>query len=193
MDVVAICTLNSRLSTLLSEWTHRESHPPRGARQRGRLAKPASSCWTTSPGKVESRELPCAMSPSCLTLSALDSPLLRIAGAGVEPASRRSECRILPLDDPAGGFRAKGLESRGRQKVRLPHCFPLSTLDPRLSTHLRGQESNLRTRRSKRRISTSRNYPATAEAVGLEPTIPIQRDTCFRDRPLIRPDDFHKS
>ena len=29
-----------------------------------------------------------------------------------------------------------------------------------------------------------------AEAVGLEPTIPIHRDTCFRDRLLIRPDDF---
>jgi hypothetical protein len=26
--------------------------------------------------------------------------------------------------------------------------------------------------------------------VGLEPTIPIHRDACFRDRPLIRPDDF---
>jgi len=29
-----------------------------------------------------------------------------------------------------------------------------------------------------------------AEAVGLEPAIPIHRDTCFRDRLLIQPDDF---
>ena len=115
---------------------------------------------------------------------------------------------------------------------------------------MRGQESNLRTRGSKPRISTSRNYPAVgegrvgleptrrcltntcsaaelptqsrvpcgnrtrlsslegwylcrsakgtfsflkAEAVGLEPTIPILRDTCFRGRPLIQPDDFPSS
>ena len=32
-----------------------------------------------------------------------------------------------------------------------------------------------------------------AEAVGLEPTIPILRDTCFRGRLLIQPDDFHSS
>ena len=32
-----------------------------------------------------------------------------------------------------------------------------------------------------------------AEAVGLEPTIPILRDTCFRGRALIQPDDFHSS
>ena len=56
---------------------------------------------------------------------------------------------------------------------------------------MRGQESNLRTRGSKPRISTSRNYPAIGEGrVGLEPTIPIHRDTCFRGRFLIRPDDF---
>ena len=29
-----------------------------------------------------------------------------------------------------------------------------------------------------------------AEAVGLEPTIPIHRDACFQDRFLNRPDDF---
>jgi hypothetical protein len=32
-----------------------------------------------------------------------------------------------------------------------------------------------------------------AEAVGLEPTIPKNRDTCFRGRPLIQPDDFPSS
>jgi len=28
--------------------------------------------------------------------------------------------------------------------------------------------------------------------VGLEPTIRAKANTCFRDRPLIRPDDFRK-
>ena len=32
--------------------------------------------------------------------------------------------------------------------------------------------------------------PFGAEAVGLEPTIPMYQDTCFQDRLLIRPDDF---
>ena len=32
--------------------------------------------------------------------------------------------------------------------------------------------------------------PIEAEAVGLEPTIPIDRDGCFQDNFLIRPDDF---
>jgi hypothetical protein len=32
--------------------------------------------------------------------------------------------------------------------------------------------------------------PSKAEAVRLELTIPMRRDTCFRDRLLIRPDHF---
>ena len=32
-----------------------------------------------------------------------------------------------------------------------------------------------------------------AEAVGLEPTIPIHRDACFQDRFLNQPDDFRES
>jgi len=44
---------------------------------------------------------------------------------------------------------------------------------------LRGQESNLRTRGSKPRISTSRNYPAVKEGrVGLEPTRWCLTNTC---------------
>lgn len=65
--------------------------------------------------------------------------ICKVAGAGIEPTSRRSERRILPLNDPAMGNKF---------------------------TELRGQESNLRTRRSKRRISTSRNYPALMKGTG---------------------------
>lgn len=63
------------------------------------------------------------------------------AGAGVEPASRRSERRVLPIDDPA----VCGLET------------PLTLTG---SGRLRGQESNLRTHGSKPWISANRNYPA---------------------------------
>ena len=35
-------------------------------------------------------------------------------------------------------------------------------------------------------------FSIQAEAVGLEPTIRAKANTCFRDRPLIRPDDFRK-
>ena len=81
---------------------------------------------------------------------------------------------------------------------------------------MRGQESNLRTRGSKPRISTSRNYPAIKEGrVGLEPTRGCLTNTCsaaelptqkYEDecgptasslslggKPCFQPDDFHSS
>ena len=77
----------------------------------------------------------------------MTSNCFQVAGAGIEPTSRRSERRILPLNDPA---RFVSRETHRSSNVR----------------QLRGQESNLRTRGSKPRISTSRNYPASLRGTG---------------------------
>ena len=60
------------------------------------------------------------------------------AGAGVEPASRRSERRILPLDDPAGSSRVKSRVTNIRFARPVPFCSQLSTLNPSLSTQIAG-------------------------------------------------------
>lgn len=52
---------------------------------------------------------------------------------------------------------------------------------------LRGQESNLRTRDSKSRISTSRNYPAWGECpAGIEPACPAWKAGTSAARPRAR-------
>ena len=65
--------------------------------------------------------------------------------------------RLLIRPDDFQKSRDEGQESRAREET---HVFMLLSLDSSLSSHLRGQDSNLRTRDSKSRISTGRNYPA---------------------------------
>src|SRR4051812_35452773 len=52
----------------------------------------------------------------------------QVAGAGIEPTSGRSECPVLPLDDPAiiGKVRGAGLEpaSPGSKPGSLPLADP---------------------------------------------------------------------
>ena len=54
-------------------------------------------------------------------------------------------------------------------------------------------DSNQRSSPCKGAAFAARPRDQNAEAVGLEPTISIHRDTCFRDRLLIQPDDFQSS
>lgn len=99
-----------------------------------------------------------------------------IAGAGIEPAPPGSEPSVTASSNyPADVLREESPESRVRFAQILNPCpWPLAS-----DSNLRGQESNLRTRRSKRRISTSRNYPASKEGrVGLEPTHWCLTGTC---------------
>lgn len=68
------------------------------------------------------------------------------------------------------------LESNQRLRVQSPASLPAATIPQWISVEghnspgkvreLRGQESNLRTRGSKPRISTSRNYPASWRGTG---------------------------
>lgn len=153
-----------------TDWTHRELHPNL------RFAGPASSSWT--------------MSPSCRNAKPNSSTT----------PSHAPTCGSWNRTN-ASGFRAR---HRDQQRPSR-NLFSIFNVLNSFLRKLRGQESNLHTRGSKPRISTSRNYPALsarnakllsksihlnqAEAVGLEPTSG-KTTTCFRDRLLIRPDDF---
>lgn len=130
-----------------------------------RFAGPMSSCWTMSPTMVDGRGLMVREDISC------HQPLT---------ISHRPNCGSWNRTN-ASGFRAqhryqqrqsrKEVESQGsrvqsqRRGSRLRLIW-LLTLGSPLLTHLRGQESNLRTRGSKPRISTSRNYPASCRGTG---------------------------
>ena len=78
-----------------------------------------SSCWTMSPNcssalsgsrgtRTHKRVVPAACFQDRFLIQSDDFRDFQIAGAGIEPTSRRSERRILPLDDPAscGAFRS---------------------------------------------------------------------------------------
>lgn len=70
-------------------------------------------------------------------------------------------------------MRVEGQEPRAREETPF---FLLSSLNSPLSSILRGQDSNLRTRDSKSRISTDRNYPASKSALReLNPPVQLGR------------------
>lgn len=74
------------------------------------------------------------------------------------------------------GFRA---QRHYQQQLSRSSCVSRDTKVVLQVRKLWGQESNLRTRGSKPRISTSRNYPAVGEGrVGLEPTRWCLTNTC---------------
>lgn len=63
--------------------------------------------------------------------------VIQIAGAGIEPTSGRSECPVLPLDDPASieKVRGAGLEPASPATTAAPRCPKPSSLplaDPRI-------------------------------------------------------------
>ena len=148
----ALCSLKSPLS----QWTHRESHPDL------RHARPASSCWTMSPmAECRMTKFKCRMirrGRGVVSTFELRHSSFPVAGAGVEPASRRSECRIRPLDDPAGWSRAKGLESRDGQEVHLSCVF-------------------------RSRPSTLLSRPTPECPAGVEPASPAWKAGAFAARP----------
>ena len=119
---------------------------------RARFAGPMSCCWTMSPalwfafsGSRGTRTHKRVLLAACVQAvfdyrgPSLPPPYrsaagpcfqsddfrTQIAGAGIGPTSRRSERRILPLDDPAERSRVKGLESRAREEVRHPFFLAL--------------------------------------------------------------------
>ena len=71
--------------------------------------------------------------------------------------------KSLPLDHGTISFVEGGSrETRTHKRDALATCFRDRLLNQSDDfQELRGQESNLRTRRSRQRISTNRNYPAS--------------------------------
>jgi hypothetical protein len=143
----------------IEKWTHRESHPD------PRFAGPMSSCWTMSPFVLQSAEA-VGLEPTTV----VTAPVFK-TGSSSSRMTSVSSCGSWNRTS-ASGFRAQRhcqqqlsrrcaekRESRIQSQVRAVRLRQSSILNP-LTSDLRGQESNLRTRRSKRRISTSRNYPA---------------------------------
>ena len=162
------------------KWTHRESHP-----------LPFLSCWQGSVCRTDvflldhepeffiaTKRKPWDSNPqagfpaACFQDRFLIRPddfrSLHVAGAGIQPGTE-PKARSLRVQSPAS-----------RPAVTVPQCMSVEghAIDCEVR-ELRGQESNLRTRGSKPRISTSRNYPAVGEGrVGLEPTRWCLTNTC---------------
>ena len=106
--------------------------------KRGWHATPASSCWT--------------MSPSC-----------KAEAVGLEPTTVFT-APVFKTGPSSSRVTSTSCGGRNRTHVTTVQSrlsVPAQTPPHHLSVKLREQESNLRTRRSKQRISTNRNYPAT--------------------------------
>lgn len=148
-------------SGLIGNRTPCVSFPP----DRARFAGPMSSCWT--------------MSPSCLS-SPSGSRGTRTHKRAAPAACFQDRFLIRP-DDFRGQVAGVGIEPGTEPlawslRVQSPASLPAATIPQWMSVEghnshgkvreLRGQESNLRTRGSKPRISTSRNYPAMGRGTG---------------------------
>ena len=99
---------------------------------------------------------------------------------GLEPTSGQHPPPVFKTGSSSGRMtsvvKLRELESNQRHRVQSPASLPAATIPQWMSVEghvscgevhqLRGQESNLRTRGSKPRISTSRNYPAMRRGTG---------------------------
>jgi hypothetical protein len=106
---------------------------------------------------------------------------------GLEPTSEVRSPPVFKTGSSSSRMTSVSCGSWNRTNIstfRASHLAARRSRSGNWFVELRGQESNLRTRRSKRRISTTRNYPAMEECpAGVEPACPAWKAGTFAARP----------